>query len=136
LNEKVKQIRGTMIIENGGANTSVKDGVISSTMPRTVDEMLELTNRLPLSIGVAVDMNHIAEPHKLIVALGNRLKSVHINDGDGITKCYHYFPCSGEGQNDWTKILAALDAVNYNGPFMYESRYNDERDLVECYYHL
>mgnify|MGYP000868548396 CR=1 FL=1 len=135
LNEKVKQIRGTMVIENGGGNTTVEEGVVLSVMPRSIAEMLEFMSKLPKSIGVAVDMNHIAEPHKLIIALGDRLKSVHINDGNG-ERCYHYFPCSGEGENDWNKILAALDIINYNGVFMYESKYDDEKDLIECYIHL
>jgi sugar phosphate isomerase/epimerase len=136
LNTKVMQMKATMVFENGGANTSVINGMTASTFPRTIDEILEFMNRLPLSIGFAVDMNHISEPHKLVLALRDRLKSVHISDGDGSTRCFHYFPCSGEGENDWVKILASLNEVNYRGPFMYECHYDDEKDLVECYEYL
>ncbi len=64
---------------------------------RTVEEAVELMNRLPEDIYSAIDMNHIKYPEKLILAMGKRLKSVHIADGTGKQE-NHFFPCSGQGQ--------------------------------------
>jgi hexosaminidase len=64
--------------------------------------------------------------------MGSRLKSVHIADGDGEDE-RHYFPCSGQGKNDWIAILAALDKVGYKGPFMFESKYENVKSFKECY---
>lgn len=99
---------------------------------RTADETVELFNHLPESIYSAIDMNHIKNPEKLIRAMDDRLKTVHIADGTGLAE-NHYFPCSGKGENDWMAILDALDEVGYSGPFMFESAYEDEQDLIQCY---
>src|SRR5690606_39847023 len=75
----------------------------------------------------------LKNPEKLIDALGERIKSVHIADGNGREE-NHFFPCSGEGSNDWMAILKALNKANYKGPFMFESKYPDLKDLKDCYY--
>ncbi len=132
LNEVVKSINATMVIENMLGPELLKDENRERPLLRTVQETIEIMNRLPNSIGSAVDMNHIKNPEELILAMGSRMKSVHIADGTGKHE-NHYFPCSGKGQNDWTLILAALDKAGYRGPFMYESAYDDEKDLMVCY---
>ncbi|WP_052258977.1 sugar phosphate isomerase/epimerase family protein [Sphingobacterium sp. T2] len=99
---------------------------------RTVDEMTAIMKLMPKDVFAAVDMNHIKHPENLIMALGKRLKSVHIADGDGKKEC-HYFPCSGEGENDWSAILLALKKVGYKGPFMYECAFKDVKDLRACF---
>lgn len=132
LNEVVKGINATMVIENMLGAELLRDQNRERPLLRTVQETVEVMNRLPKSIGSAVDMNHIKNPEELILAMGSRMKSVHIADGTGRHE-NHYFPCSGKGQNDWTLILAALDKVGYKGPFMYESAYDDEKDLMVCY---
>ena len=55
-------------------------------------------------IYVAIDMNHIQHP-EVINALGSRIKSVHICDGDGIKDTV----LPGRGKNNWNLILQALD---------------------------
>lgn len=135
LKDAVRNIGATMVIENmTGPKLYVKSGGVRYERPlcRTVEETMKIMNRLPEGIYAAVDMNHILHPEKLILALGDRLKFVHIADGDGAHE-RHYFPCSGKGMNDWTAILDALYKANYTGPFMYECHYKDVKDLTVCY---
>ena len=133
LNEVVKDMNATMVIENMlGPELYLPNGKLERPLCRTVEETVEIMNRLPRDIYSAVDMNHIKNPENLIRAMGSRLKSVHIADGDGEAE-RHYFPCSGKGANNWTAILAALHEADYNGPFMFESKYEDVKDFKECY---
>lgn len=133
LNKVVKSIGATMVIENMlGPNLLIDNGKLERPLCRTVEETVEIMGRVPQEIGSAIDMNHIKQPEKLILAMGSRLKSVHIADGDGEDE-RHYFPCSGQGKNDWTAILAALDKVGYEGPFMFESKYENVESFKECY---
>ncbi|WP_018627740.1 hypothetical protein [Niabella aurantiaca] len=61
------------------------------------------------------------ELNKAVKAMSARLKTLHVADGTDKAE-NHFFPCSGEGHNDWVAILMALNAVGHNGPFMYESK--------------
>lgn len=132
LNETVRSMKATMVIENMLGPELLVDAERERPLCRTVEETVEIMNRLPKSIYAAVDMNHIKNPENLIRALGKRLKSVHIADGTGEAE-NHYFPCSGQGTNNWTAILAALHEARYSGPFLYESAVDDVRDLKACY---
>lgn len=133
LNKDVKAIGSTMVIENMlGYELVLANGKRERPLLRTVEEAVEIMNRLPDDIYSAVDMNHIKNPEELIRALGKRVKTVHIADGTGKEE-NHAFPCSGEGENNWVEIMAALDETGYSGPFMYESKYPDLKDLEICY---
>lgn len=132
LNEKVQEIGAIMVIENMLGPELLKDENQERPLMRTVEETLAIFDRLPEDIYAAVDMNHIKHPEQLIVALGDRMRSVHVADGTGEAE-NHFFPCSGEGLNDWNAILAALDKAGYTGPFMYESSPEDAKEYVECY---
>ncbi|MBX6379376.1 MAG: sugar phosphate isomerase/epimerase [Thermoflavifilum aggregans] len=135
LDEPVKKMGATMVIENmTGPKLYVERKGVKYERPlcSTVKEMMEIMSKLPSDIYAAVDMNHILHPEKLVLALGQRLKFIHVSDGDGEHE-YHYFPCSGKGDNDWTAILRALYTAGYTGPFMYECHYKDLRDLAPCY---
>lgn len=131
LDEYVRSIGSTLVVENM-LGPELMSGERERPLMRTVEECQEIFNRLPATIGLAVDMNHITQPEKLIRAMGDRLKTVHIADGSGRAE-NHYLPCSGLGANNWVEILKALDEVNYEGVFMYECDYNDEKELVQCY---
>ncbi|MDF3077703.1 MAG: Beta-N-acetylhexosaminidase [Sphingobacteriaceae bacterium] len=135
LNKAVKKVHATMVIENMlgpylrlGNNTGKRERPLF----RTVEEAVEMMGRVPKDVYSAIDLNHIANPEKLILAMGSRLKTLHVADGDGIEE-RHFFPCSGQGKNDWMAILAALDKVGYKGPFMFESAYPSFKDVRECY---
>lgn len=135
LDEAVRGIKATMVLENMlGPELMASNGKERPLM-RTVEETVEIFARLPRSIYSAIDMNHIKNPEKLIRAMGSRMKTVHIADGTGAAE-NHFFPCSGEGKNNWNAILAALDEVGYTGPFMYESAFEDEKDFTACYQSL
>lgn len=138
LNKAVKDIGAMTVIENmTGPELYVESKGVKYERPlcRTVEETMQIMSKLPADVYAAVDMNHILHPEKLILALGNRLKFVHIADGDGAHEL-HYLPCSGKGMNDWTAILAALYQAGYQGPFMYECHYKDVKELTECYEQL
>lgn len=131
LDEAVRKIGASMVVENM-LGPDLMSGNRERPLLRTVDETVEIFNRLPNTINLAIDMNHIQNPEVLIRKMGKRLKSVHIADGTGKAE-NHWFPCSGQGNNNWIEILKALDEVGYKGPFMYECAYDDEKDLVNCY---
>src|SRR5690606_32506765 len=97
LDAAVREIGSTMVIENmlGPALTVGADR--ERPLMRTVDETVELFQRLPSTVYLAVDMNHIKNPENLIRALGNKLRTVHVADGTGEAE-NHYYPCSGEGR--------------------------------------
>jgi sugar phosphate isomerase/epimerase len=132
LNESVKSIDAIMVIENMLGPELNKDAARERPLCRTVEETVEIMNRLPKDIYSAIDMNHISHPERLIRAMGNRLKSVHIADGNGREE-NHYLPCNGLGGNNWNEILSALEEAHYTGPFMYESKIKDEKELKPCY---
>lgn len=132
LDKKVQEINAIMVIENMLGPELLKDADQERPLLRTVEETQEIMAHLPESIGLAIDLNHIKNPEKMILAMSGRLKTLHVADGTGERED-HYFPCSGKGKNDWTKIMVALEKVDYTGPFMFESAYTDEADLLQCY---
>lgn len=136
LNKEVKKIGAMMVLENmTGFELVMKDGKRERPLMRTVEETVEIFNRLPKDIYSAIDLNHIAAPEKLILALGSRVKTLHVADGFGKAE-NHFFPCDGLGGNDWGAIMSALNKVNYQGPFMYESKPKDIKEHKECYLKL
>ncbi|MCC8424583.1 sugar phosphate isomerase/epimerase [Mucilaginibacter sp. UR6-11] len=132
MNKIVKAMNATMVIENMLGPALLVDARRERPLCRTVEETVEIMNRLPNDIYSAIDLNHIKNPEKLIYAMGARLKTLHVSDGTGKAE-NHYFPCSGQGENNWVAILTALNKVNYNGPFMYECAYKDAKDFKPCY---
>lgn len=136
LNHSVKNIGATMVIENmTGFELVMADGKRERPLMRTVEETVELFNRLPKNVYSAIDLNHILAPEKLVLAMGKRLKTIHVADGDGKSE-KHFFPCDGKGENDWRQIMKALDSVGYKGPFMYESKAPTLKDYKDCYLKL
>jgi hexosaminidase len=135
LDRAVQKIGAVMVLENMLGPELLYDETKERPLMRSVEESVEIFDSLPVSIGLAVDTNHISEPEELILALGTRLKSLHIADGTGKAE-NHWFPCHYKGDNDWNKILAALEKVGYTGPFMYESSPSDAREFRSCYQRL
>ncbi|MBK7097165.1 MAG: sugar phosphate isomerase/epimerase [Sphingobacteriales bacterium] len=138
LEKTVSNMGAVITIENmtGPEPYLTRNGVTyERPLCSTNEEMLQVLNLLPSNVYAAVDMNHILLPDRLILALGKRLKAIHIADGDGVREL-HYYPCSGKGKNNWTSILDALYKVKYAGPFMFECKYNDPKDLFVCYQYL
>lgn len=133
LNKAVKRKGFRMVIENMlGKDVVTVDGKREYPLCRDVQETLDIMSKLPASIGSAIDFNHIQNPQQLILAMGKRLKHIHVADGDGL-KERHYLPCSGEGMNDWGAIFSALATVAYKEPFLYECKMKDVKELKPCY---
>ena len=131
----IKNLGFTMVIENMLGFELQKDDQYERPLCRTVAETKSIFARLPAAIGSAIDMNHIKDPEKLILAMGSRLKTIHVADGNGKQE-NHYLPCSGKGLNDWNAIIGALYKVHYKGPFMFECHYKDVSELAVCYKEL
>lgn len=135
LDKNVQDIGATMVIENMLGPELLVDQKTERPLLRTVEESVALFSKLPKSIGLAVDTNHILHAEDLILALGDRLTTLHIADGTGQAE-NHWFPCEYKGKNDWDKVLAALEQVNYKGPFMYESKAKELQHYSQCYQEL
>lgn len=136
LNKTVKKMGAAMVIENmTGFELVMADGKRERPLMRTVEETVELFERLPKDVYSAVDLNHIVAPERLIRALGERIRTIHVADGDGKAE-RHYFPCSNKGDNNWKAIMDALNKVGYQGAFMYESKAPVLSDYRACYLKL
>lgn len=129
-----KGLRGhgaEMVVENMlGPQLTV--GERERPLLRTVEECQAIFKHFPKQVGLAVDMCHIAQPEKLLLAFGKRVKTVHVSNGNGQAE-HHYLPCDSRGENNWVAIFKALDQIGYSGVFMHECKYTDEKELVDCY---
>ena len=129
----VESIGAHIVIENLLGPELLKDATRERPLCRTVEETLSIMSKMDDDVYSIADLNHIKNPEKLILALGHRLKSLHVSDGDGIKEC-HYVPCEGLGNVDWKAVLKALNDVGYQGPFLYEvKKYNNLKNLSDCY---
>lgn len=140
LNPLVKEAGAIMVIENMLGYELLRNEKYERPLGRTVEEVQLIMKQMPRDVYSAIDMNHIDHPERLIRAMGKRLKSVHISDGNGRAEC-HYMPnpCSGKGDNDWNQILLELYRAGYTGPFMYEvgaKEFDEPRELYDCYQNL
>ncbi|HLV63831.1 sugar phosphate isomerase/epimerase family protein [Galbibacter sp.] len=135
LDKDVQRIGASMVIENMLGSALLVDQQRERPLLRSVEECVAIFSKLPESIGLAVDTNHILHAENLILALGTRLKTLHIADGTGEAE-NHWFPCDYKGENNWDKVLAALSEVNYQGPFMYESSAPGLKAYKLCYQEL
>lgn len=105
-------------------------------LPRTClcnrsQEMIDLLKGT--GAGVVFDTNHsLAEENvaflNALTAAGLEILTLHISDYDFVDE-RHRLP--GDGINNWTAILAALEKVNYRGPLMYEvPKQPKDRDVI------
>ena len=128
-----KKIGAEMVIENMLGYELVKDENYERPLNRTVEEVVHIMSLMPKEVNAAVDTNHIDNPELLIKALGTRVKTIHISDGDGRNEC-HELPWHGRGDNDWVAVLKALyEDAHYKGIFMYEVRKAEFPELKACY---
>lgn len=133
LNAEVKAVKAMMVVENMlGPALLVSKGDQERPLLRSVEEATTIFKMFPNDVYAAVDLNHISKPEELLLALGKRVKTLHVADGDGKAE-RHYFPCDDKGENNWKAIFEALAKINYNGPFMYESSTKDLKAYRECY---
>ncbi len=129
----VKRIGAEMVVENMLGYELVRDENYERPLGRTVEEVLHIMSLLPREVNAAVDTNHIDNPELLIRALGTRVKTIHVSDGDGRNEC-HDLPWQGRGDNDWAAVLKALyEDARYRGVFMYEVKKAEFSELKDCY---
>ncbi len=129
----VKRIGAELVLENMLGYELVKDATYERPLCRTVEEMQHILSLLPAEVYAAVDTNHIDNPELLIGALGRRVKTIHVSDGDGRNEC-HELPWQGRGDNDWVAVLRALyEEAHYRGVFMYEVKKAEYSQLKICY---
>ena len=91
------------------------------------DEAIEIIDHLNKKagkecFGLCFDTGHANlvgfDSKKYILKLGNRIKSLHIHDNDGITDL-HLAPYSGN--YDWTSFCDTLKEINYEGDLSFET---------------
>lgn len=98
-----------------------------SCLGHSVEELEALLDGLPAHVGVCLDANHLPDGAQLPSAvrrLGPRILTLHLSDYDDVDE-RHWLP--GTGTVDWRALRASLEAVGYQGPWLYEvrSRYQD-----------
>lgn len=97
------------------------------TRPNLGDQSSELLDMLEMidrpNTGFCIDVNHVFPEGMLIPTihkLGKRIFTLHISDYDGVQE-RHWLPM--QGTIDWGGLVRALKEVGYDGPFMYEARF-------------
>ena len=88
------------------------------SFPNTLADMVEILKEVENGY-CCLDMNHFLQDktQDAILALGERIKTVHVCDYDGVYE-KHWMP--KQGVNNWMEIISALEKVGYNGGFIYE----------------
>ncbi|MFC5648576.1 sugar phosphate isomerase/epimerase family protein [Paenibacillus solisilvae] len=88
-----------------------------------------------VDLGVCCDVNHLVQepPEAFIRKLGSRIVTLHMSDNDG-TDEKHWMP--GAGVIDWIQVLGELAGAGYEGPFMFEVRQYEPRELMDCWRQL
>ena len=89
------------------------------SFPSTSTQMLEILQQVDGG-KCCVDMNHFLQedPADAILALGDRVATIHVSDNDGVFE-QHWLP--KQGVIDWMKIIGALEKIGYRGMFTYEA---------------
>ena len=90
----------------------------------TAEEVLKMIEPLDGEVfGVCLDTNHLMGEYRNLAGtvrrLGKRLITLHVSDYDGVDE-KHELP--GTGVIDWKLFTAALQDIDYDGPFNYECK--------------
>ncbi|HVQ30976.1 MAG TPA: TIM barrel protein, partial [Vicinamibacteria bacterium] len=99
--------------------------VVETPLPHLLGGQIEdfawILERLPTEgVGVCLDTSHTflgGHLHEAIERFGPRIVHVQASDNLGHTDD-HLLP--GDGIIDWTRVLAALERIRYEGVFMLE----------------
>lgn len=86
------------------------------------------------ALRICFDTNHLLTQNNadFVRALGHLFVNMHVSDYDFVDE-KHWMPY--EGKNDWVELVALLEQVGYDGPFLYEvprtkPRALDRRELT------
>lgn len=106
--ELVAATKATVCLEN----------MTNRGVPNTSLEAIEIVDGVKGG-KICFDTNHFLQekPHDAILALGQRIATLHVSDYDFV-KEQHLMPL--QGNIDWLKLIGALEQVGYNGVFSYE----------------
>lgn len=104
----VQATKATVCLEN----------MTNQGVPNTSAEAIEIVDRVKGG-KICFDTNHCLQekPEDFILALGQRIATLHVSDYDFI-KERHLMPL--QGKIDWMKVIGALEKVGYQGVFNYE----------------
>ncbi len=96
---------------------------------RNSSEILELISVHP-DLRVCFDTNHLLSEniHDFIMKVGSKIITTHVSDYDAINE-RHWFP--GEGVIDWKQLKADLDAIGYDGYWLYEISFGGSDKTVD-----
>lgn len=85
----------------------------------TAKEGISIIDAVPAGVYACVDVNHFLKEKSedAVSALGKRIITTHISDHDYVDE-RHLLP--GQGKIDWNALLAAFEAIGYDGVFNYE----------------
>ena len=83
-----------------------------------------------VNIGTCLDTGHAylsGDLYNVMHKLSGHLQLIHANDNSGN---YDDHKPPGEGNIDWTKLLAELSQIEFHGGFIQELAGNKEPDIV------
>ncbi len=88
----------------------------------TAEEGIAIIDAIPAGVFACVDVNHFLQEKSedAVRALGSRIITTHISDHDYENE-RHWLPRDARGKIDWMALLAAFEAIGYNGIFNYEA---------------
>ena len=93
-------------------------------------EILDLIS-VNSDLRVCFDTNHLLfeKPVDFVRAVADKIVTVHVSDYDFIDE-RHWLP--GEGDVEWSALLAALDEVGYSGPWLYEIGLEAPKSIIRA----
>lgn len=99
-----------------------------SCIGHSIEEMKFLTNE-DERLTICFDTNHIniKNPEDVILALGEKIVTLHVSDFDFINE-RHWLP--GEGKINWNNVVDALKTINYKGAWMYEISFDCPKTIL------
>ena len=94
------------------------ENMVGGILLNTLDKILDYAQRTKKGY-VILDVNHLLQdkPQDAILALGDKLKSLHISDHDFVYE-KHWLPT--EGKIEWQEVIKALEKIGYSNCFTYE----------------
>ena len=109
-----------------GGELAVED-LPRTCLGRCSYELLELISGDD-RLRVCFDTNHLLmeDPAEFVRKVGKKIVTIHVSDFDYLNE-RHWLP--GEGDLQWDKILAALQEVGYQGPWLYEINFAAPRSM-------
>ena len=107
----------TQFASSCGATIAVED-LPRTCLGRNSSDILDLISAHP-ALRICFDTNHLLSESisDFIAAVGPKIITPHVSDYDNINE-RHWLP--GEGIIDWNALKSDLDAVGYDGYWLYE----------------